>query len=551
MTTDLRQRSEDRKTTPSPPDGSTPEPSPWSPLRAPLFRALWIANLASSIGAWMNEVAAAWLMTSLAPTPVMVAAVQAAATLPMFVLILPAGALADVADRRRLLIAAQVWTLVAALALAGVAFAGSMTAGALLVFTGLLAAGTALAAPAWQAILPGIVPRAQLPAAVALGSMSINAARAVGPALGGLVVSAAGPAAAFSLNALSVAGILWVLTRWRRERAHNDLPAERFLGALRTGFRYVRHAPRLRAVAVRAGAFTVAGSAVWALLPLFARQELGLGAGSYGGLLAVFGAGAVTGATQLHRLRRRFETDKLVRVATLMFAAALGGLAASPGPAWALLAMALGGVAWLLLLSSFNVAAQTVLPDWVRARALSGYLLVFFGSLALGSLGWGFAAGFLGLRRTFAVAAVAAAASVLLSGRFRLRGGEDLNLAPSRHWPTPGTATAIEGNQGPVMITVEYRVDPESRAEFRQAMERVRRARQRDGAYFWDLFFDIDDPERCLEVYLADSWLEHLRQHERVTEEDRASEARARRLVDGGRPVAVRHLVSVKRTNGR
>lgn len=531
--------------TPSP--ASAPAPaSAWAPLRLPLFRALWLANLGSFVGTWIHEVGAAWLMTSLAPSPLIVASVQAAAMLPMFLLVVPAGALADVVDRRKLLLVAQAWMVLTAAALAALTFLDAMTPVRLLVLTGLLGAGSALAAPAWQAVLPGIVGQKMLPAAVSLGSLSVNVARAVGPALGGFLVAGAGPEAAFAVNAVSFGGIVWILARWKGSAPASELPAERFLAAVRAGFRYVRNAPRLVSVIARAAAFTLAGSALWALLPLFARAELGIGAAAYGFLLGVFGMGAVAGAILLPRVRRRFSLEAVVLAATLGFAGAVAGLSLSPSLLWAVAAMALGGFAWLSMLSSFHIAAQTVLPGWVRGRALAYYLLSFFGSLTAGSLAWGWLATHLGLRRCLALAAGVAAATLVLRLRFPLLGGEDLDLSPSRHWPAPRVEVDVDEDRGPVMVTVEYRVQPGKEAEMRRAAEKLRRARQRDGAYFWDLFVDAEEPDRYVEVFLTESWLEHLRQHERVTEQDRLSEMAVRTLLRPGSAVAVRHLIAAE-----
>lgn len=521
--------------------------SPWSPLRQRLFRALWLANLVSFVGTWIHEVGAAWLMTSLAPTPVWVAAVQAAAMLPMFVLVLPAGTFADLLDRRRLLIGAMAWMLAASGALGALTVAGTVTAPLLLVFTALMASGQAVGAPTWQSLLPEVVGRDELPGAIALGSLSVNLARSVGPALGGLIVAAAGPGAAFLLNAASFVAILAVLARWRRAGAAGPLPAERLMRGMRTGLRYVGHAPRLQSVLVRSSAFILCGGALWALLPLLARRDLELDAAGYGGLLGVFGAGAVTAATINPRFRRKLSTDALATISALVFAAALGGVAAAPHVVWVAAAMYTGGGAWLTLLSGFQIAAQTVLPAWVRGRALAAYLLVFFGSMGVGSLLWGTVAGAVGLRPALAVAAAGAAASTLLRFRFRLRTGEDLDLSPSRHWPAPAVVGEIPPDQGPVMITLEYRVRSEEAPAFERAMAQLRMARKRDGAYFWDLFIDAADPERYVEVYLTDSWMEHLRQHERVTEQDRRWELIARERVVGGHPASVTHLLSVGR----
>lgn len=529
---------------------TTEAPAPrssWSPLRQRLFRALWLANLVSFVGTWIHEVGAAWLMTSLAPTPVWVAAVQAAAMLPMFLFVLPGGTFADLLDRRRLLIGAMVWMVASSGALGALTVAGAVTAPLLLVFTALLAAGSAVGVPAWQSLLPEVVGRDELPGAIALGSLSVNLARSVGPALGGVIVAAAGPGAAFLLNAASFVAILAVLARWRRPSAAGPLPAERVLNAMRTGLRYVGHAPRLLSVLVRSSAFIVCGGALWALLPLLARRDFGLSAAGYGALLGVFGAGAVTAATINPRFRRTISTDLLATLSALAFAAALAGVAAAPHVGWVAAAMYAGGGAWLTLLSGFQIAAQTVLPAWVRGRALAAYLLVFFGSMGVGSLIWGAVASAAGLRPALGIAAAGAAASTLLRFRFRLRTGEDLDLSPSRHWPAPAVAGEIPPDQGPVMITLDYRVQPDEAAEFERAMARVRLARRRDGAYFWDLFVDAADPERYVEVYLTDTWMEHLRQHERVTEQDRRWEVVAREHVVGGRPVSGAHLLSVGR----
>jgi MFS family permease len=381
-------------------DPSPAQPSPWRPLRHPTFRSLWIATVASNVGTWLQSVGAAWLMTSLTSSAVMVALVQAATSLPMFLLSLPAGALADVVDRRKLLLFTQSWMTVAAAGLGILTFAGRTGPWTLLLFTTLLGLGAALNQPAWQAIVPELVPREELPPAITLGSIGFNIARAAGPALGGLIVAAAGAQANFLLNALSFLGVVVVLYRWERPEESSVLPAERFLGAMRTGVRFVRHSPEVLAVIVRGAVFVVCASSLWALLPVVARTELGRGPTGYGLLLTALGIGAVAGAMALPRLNRKGSTDLIVAVASLVFA---GGILALGyvRSFWLLFAALLAaGGAWLSLLSSLNVAIQTLVPSWVRGRALSVYMLFIFGGLAGGSALWGAVAERAGVARS-------------------------------------------------------------------------------------------------------------------------------------------------------
>ena len=517
--------------------------SPWHPLRHPLFRALWIANLASNVGTWLQSVGASWLMTSLSSSATLVALVQAATSLPMFLLSLPAGALADVLDRRRLLLFTQSWMLACATGLGLVTLFGAATPWGLLTFTFLLGLGAALNQPAWQAIVPEIVPREELPGAITVQSVGFNIARAAGPALGGLLVAAAGPAVTFLLNAASFLGVLLVLFFWRRPARESVLPGERFLGAMRTGLRYVRHAPEVIAVIVRGSSFVLCASSLWALLPVVAREELRQGPAGYGLLLGCLGAGAVAGAFALPHLRRGSSMDGVVAVATLVFAAATLVLAWVPIFWVVCAALLLAGGAWLSLLSSLNVAIQTLVPSWVRGRALSVYMLIFFGGLAGGSALWGLVADSTGVSQALWISAAGMIVGLALTWRVHLRSGEGLNLAPSRQWPAPIVHHDLEPDRGPVLVTVEYQIDPQRAREFAVAMREVRRIRLRDGSLQWGLFNDSAEPGLYTEMFLVSSWAEHLRQHERVTVADRDLEERARAFhIGGGRPV-VRHLI--------
>ncbi len=529
---------------PQPPlDNSIPKPSVWSPLREEVFRALWIAGVVSNIGSWMQEVGAAWLMTSLSPSPVMVALMQTATSTPMFLLALPAGALADIIDRRRLLIGSQLWMCASAFLLGMLSLAGAITPWLLVGLTFTLGLGGAMTMPAWQAIIPELVPRSQLVSAVTLGGLGFNLARAVGPAAGGVVVAAAGPGSVFILNSVSFLAVLAVLRCWRRPTRESVLPAERVLGAMRSGLRYVRHSPALHAVLVRSGLFILCGSALWALLPLLARRELGLGAAGYGALLACLGAGAITGSVILPAIRRKLTADRLVICASLLFSIILASMAVLRGFLLLCIVMFAGGTAWLTLLSSFNSAVQTAVPAWVRGRVLSVYLIVFFGGSAGGSALWGTVALHTGITVALLSSALALTAGLAVSARYRLGGGGEEELTPSLHWPEPAVILEPHPDRGPVLVTVEYRIDPERSRDFAREMRSMRTLRLRDGATDWWLFSDTAKSDRFLECFLLESWVEHLRQHERVTTADLAVEARARSFHTGAEPPHVSHLL--------
>lgn len=516
--------------------------SVWAPLAEPLFRALWIASVASNIGTWMQNVGAAWLMTSLAPTPTMVALVQAATSLPVVIVALPAGAVADIVDRRRFLLLTQAWMLIAAAALGLLTLLDAITPGLLLVLTFALGLGAAMNAPAWQAIIPELVRRPQVRSAVTLNGVGYNLARAVGPALGGLIVAAAGSGAVFILNALSFLGVVLVLYRWRRPARESALPAEDVFGAMRAGLRYVRYAPAMRAVLARTGVFILGGSALWALLPLVARLELGLDATGYGVLLGCLGAGAVLGAVVLPRMQRRLATDMLLGAATLVFAFATAAPVLTRNFIFLCAAMVAGGISWLTIMSTFTVAAQLTVPAWVRARALALYGLTFQGGTALGSAVWGVVAERVGLSRALLCAAAALAVGLAATARYRLK-PEERELAPSFHWPEPILSMEPSPEAGPVLITVEYAIDPARGRDFVAAMRRVRLQRLRDGAYRWGLFNDAAIPTRYLETFVVGSWAEHLRQHGRVTVADQEVEDAARVFHTGATPPAVSHLI--------
>ncbi len=491
----------------------------------------------------MQNVSAAWLMTSLAPSPIMVALVQAATSLPVFLVGLPAGAIADLVDRRRLLLTTQGWMLAAASVLGILTFMDAITPWILLTLTFALGLGAAMNAPAWQAIIPELVGDSELRAAVTLNGVGYNVARAVGPALGGIVVATLGSASVFVLNALSFLGVMIVLYRWPRAPDVSALPAEDVFGAMRAGMRYVRHAPTVHAVLLRTDAFILGDGALWALLPLVARDELALDAMGYGVILGCLGTGAVVGGVFLPRFEQKFSTDALLAGAIVLFALATAGPVYAPhfGPLCAV--MVVGGVAWITIMSTFNVAAQVTVPAWVRARALAVYGIVAQGGMAISSAFWGLVAERLSLSMTLLWAGATLAAGIVVTARYRLKLEEAIDFTPSPHWPEPILSTHPAPDAGPVLVTVEYIIDAARAQDFATAMQGVRTQRLRDGAYRWGLYNDSAVPTRFVETFVVESWAEHLRQHERVTVADKEAEDVARAFHIGATPPAISHLI--------
>lgn len=518
--------------------------STWTPLRHATFRAIWIAAAASNVGTWMQDVGASWLMTSMTSSAIMIALVQTATSLPIFLLSVPAGALADIVDRRRILLVTQAWMLVAAALLGILTLFGIASPWMLLILTFALALGTALNGPAWQATVPDLVPRRELSSAIALNSASQNLARAVGPAIGGFIVSTFGSGAVFLLNAVSFLGVIWVLYRWRVVPTQAYAPTERVLGASRAGLRYVRHAPELRTVLIRTGIFIFFGSAFWALLPMAGRHVLKLNSVGYGLLLGAFGIGAVVGAFSVEQVRRRMTFDRLAGVATLLFAGAMLALGLIRNLHILYVTMAIGGLAWMAQMSTFNISAQLTSPAWVRARTLSVYLLIYYGGMALGSAIWGTIATTLGTPSSLVIGGVGMALSLIAFHYFPINVEADVDLTPSMHWPEPVIVLEPSPDQGPVLITVEYTILPEQGEEFLRAMRVVGRSRRRDGAMRWNVYRDVSEPTRYIETFLVENWGEHMRQHARVTNEDREAELAARGFHVGETSPIITHLIA-------
>jgi len=522
-----------------------PAPSALAPFRHPIFLALWAASLVSHFGGLIQGVGASWLMTSLAPSPEMVALVQVSTVLPIMLFSLPAGAAADLWDRRLVMLVAQGLMLVVSAAFAALAWAGLVTPLILLLFTFLLGSGAALYGPAWQSSVREQVPRSDLPAAVALNSVGFNLARSVGPALGGVLVAAAGPQAAFMVNALTYLGLIAVLVAWRRPAPRPGLPPESVGSAMVAGLRYAVLSPSLRKVLARAAAFGLLAAALWALMPLIARDLLGGGAVTYGLLLAGFGAGAVAGAFLGAQLRERCTNETIVESASAAFALAGMIAAFSSSRPLTIAAMAIAGAAWVLALSTFNITVQLRTPRWVVGRAMAIYQASAFGGLALGGWVWGVVAESYGLATSLVAAGLLLIVTLLL-GRIlpmpapAVPGVELSPVSPA----DPESGIDLDPEIGPIVVSIEYRVPPGDLPDFLEAARRLRGSRRRSGARRWQLLQDAADPEVWVERFESPTWLERLRLRHRMTVADREVEARALALHRGAEPPRIRHLVA-------
>ena len=494
----------------------------------------------------MYSAASGWLMTTLNPSPLMVSLVQVATSLPLFLFALPAGALADMLDKRRLILVLEILTTLFSAVFALLLTLHAVGPALLLLFTFLVGTLGALETPAWQAIVSQLVPAPALSSAIAINSLGVNISRVIGPAITGVIIAGLGIAAPFWLDAFSNAGVIGVIYRWRPppRATLRTLPAESLTGATRAGLRYARYNGPLRATLARAVGFFLFASAYWALLPLVARSQLQGGPALYGTLLAAIGAGAVGGALFLPRMQARLGADGVVVLGEAGTAAALVLFGLAHQPWVAVLACLLAGVSWIAVLAVLNVSAQTVLPDWVRGRGLAVYVTVFFGALTIGSALWGFAAERLGLPAAHFLAGGGAFIALWVTRRWPLQSGPAADLTPSMHWPEPVLAAGVDQDAGPVLVTIEYHVAAENREAFLAALVTLCRERRRDGAYDWNVFEDTTHPERMIETFLTDSWLDHLRQHQRVTRADRAAEERVQRLAR--EPPRVTHYIAAR-----
>lgn len=535
---------------PSEKDNNNDATSAWSPLYRPFFRALWIANLVSLTGTWMHEVGTAWLMTSLTMSPFTVSLIQTATTLPIFFVALPAGALADIVDRKRLLLFTQMWMLLVALCLGITTLAGYVSPPVLLFFVFILSLGAAINGPAWQAIIPELVSREEMPSAVTLGSVGFNIARAIGPALGGFVVSLVGPGFTFLLNAISFCGVVIVLTHWHRVPQESTLPTERLIGAMRTGLRYVRNAPRVQAVLVHTLVFSVFTCALWAFLPIVAREHLHVSSLGYGMLLGFFGSGALLGAYLIPRIKSKFSLNNIVIGTTMLMAFTIAGLATVRSFIMVLAIMTAGGIAWLILISVFSIAVQAVIPSWVRGRVLSVFMLVFFGGFAGGSMLWGFLAVMIGIPFTLGGVSILLLIAIVLIQKYKLPTGEDLDLTPVQQLPSYLDAKGITNEERPVLVVIERKIEYGHEDKFLEAVRPLKMLRLRDGAIRWNLFRDITDPSHFIESFIVESWIEYLRQHERFTVSDREIEGRVDAFSAHDVPPETHHYIAEQIVKG-
>jgi MFS family permease len=517
--------------------------SAWAPLAQRAFRWLWLGMLVSWIGTWMQTVGAQWLLVDAPNAAALVSLVQAVTTLPMMLLALPGGVLADSFDRRWLLITVQAYLFVAGILLAVLTAIGQMPPALLLAFTFALGAGGAVQLPAWQATMPEIVPRNQLRAATRLDLVSVNGARSLGPALAGLVIAyLGGVPVVFAIYAACVAFFGVVLLFWRRPKSESENRRERFLPALRAGGRYVWHEPIVRRILLRTILVVAPAVALWALLPLIASERLGLGADGYGALFGALGLGAIVGAFALGQVRDRLSTNGLLTAAGVLYAAALAVIVLTLSVPAALAMLVLAGVAWMAMTSTLAAELQLFLPVWVRARALAVFMLTFTGSMTVGALVWGIVAEAFGLQPAYLTAAIVLLAGVVAGVFLRVPETGHLDRAPAIYWPEPRLAFDPEPDSGPVVVTVEYTVTPQREAAFLDAMDRLRQSRRRTGATRWELYRDGDRPDRFIEIFSVASWQEHLHQHEgRLTAADKEVEEAALAFSDP--PARAEHLL--------
>jgi MFS family permease len=525
------------------PDQPLPKSSAFAPFRYHDFRLLWSATLVSNFGGLVQAVGAAWLMTQLTDSATLIALVQASNTLPIMLLAIASGALADIFDRRTLLLAAQIFMALISVLLAIVAYQGWLTPWMLLAFTFLIGAGQALYNPPWQATMGDLVPREDLPAAVTLNSVGFNLMRSVGPAAGGIIVAVFGAAAAFAVNALSYLPLLGALSRWRPQIAPRGAPPEEFLPAMGAGLRYVALSPNLMKVMLRGALFGFAGVSVLALLPLVAKSHPEGGSLLFGGLLGCYGLGAIIGAVLNPRIRTRFNNESVVRMAFAGFALAALILGQTQNIWLHAFAMLPAGASWVLALSLFNVTVQLSTPRWVVARALALYQTFTFGGMAAGSWIWGAIAGHHGLNEALTIASGLLLAGAVLGYWLKAPEFGTADLDPVNRFREPALRLDLRGRSGPIMVMVDYQIRQADVPEFLRLMQLRRNIRRRDGARNWALLRDLEHPDLWSESYHIATWDEYVRHNMRRTKSDAEVTVALRHLHQGeGDPLVHRMI---------
>ncbi len=523
----------------------TASQSLWSPLRYRAFRGLWACSGVYFIGNAMQAMAASWLMVELTGSSFLAALVQTAVFLPMFLLSLPAGVLADTTDRRRLILTALGVQAATVVVLALLVLVGVAGPGTLLFFTFAAGCCTALFSPAWNSTVADTVPRADMAQAITAMSIAWNTARALGPALAGVVFAQLGAGWVFAIAVTSVLVMMQAIRRWPpRAHAVSQLPAERLWGGTLSGLRFARHSKIILAQLLRTMAYSGAGSALWALLPVIAQRQLGLGAAGFGLLMACLGTGAVAAGLVLGRLRAKLGLEVLVATGCIIFALTMAVTALVRNHLVVYTALVIGGGAWMAVMSTFNTATQTSAPPWVRSRAAALHTLSALGSFAIGSAFWGAVSGIAGLTVTLCAAAICIAAGLLLARPFPLRMGEASEVTPATPWEELFIVAEPNPEDGPVAVEIGYRISADRAQEFLDAVTQLREPRRRDGATFWRIYRDLGDPSRYVERFIVTSWADYLHQRARATMADQEQESRVRQFLAPGESVTMQHYIA-------
>ncbi len=503
-----------------------PSQSLWSPLRNPIFRWLWLATLVSNIGSWMHDAGAGWLITSLTDSAVVVALMQTATSLPAFFILLPSGALSDIFDRRLYLMAGNIGMALVAITIAVLTLTDHISAWSLLTLTLLLGAGMAMIMPTWQGIVPEVVGRADLQNAIGLNTLGMNMSRVIGALIAGEILRRTGSGMVFVCNAISFLFIITVLWKWKRVPPPVTLPPEKFMAAVSSGLRFAWHSPALKATIVRSVGFYFFACVMWALLPLIARDLLEGDETTFSNLYAAISTGAIISGFMQPRLRKFMNTDQLLTAAAIVFGCGISLTALVPVHALALLTLAMCGAAWITVMTCAQMSAQTALPGWVRSRGIAIFQMFFMGSLAIGPVVWGSITQLTSIRTALLSAAVGVVVATLYTRRWPVAGNAQLDHTPSQHWDKTEPVLAVHHEQGPVMISVSYQVANQHKPAFLAEIQLLGRVRRRDGATFWQLFEDTNSPGLFVETYVVNTWLDHLRQHERITRHDAQIQSR-------------------------